>query len=369
MRVPFVDLTAAHQELKDEMVEAYRRVLDSGCYILGPELESFEAEFSAYCSVKHCIGVGNGLDAIALTLRAYGIGPGDSVIVPANTYIATWLAVTHVGAEIIPVEPDELSYNIDPCCVEAAVAPNTKAILAVHLYGRPADMDALAQVARKHHLLLIEDAAQAHGARYKGRRVGSLGDAAAFSFYPTKNLGAVGDGGAVTTNDTTLADRIRLLRNYGSREKYINERIGFNSRLDELQAALLRVKLSKLDEWNSRRRRIANQYYKSLSMERLLEISLADSVSEPVWHLYVVRHAKREKLMEALFRAGVETLIHYPVPPHLSQAYVAHNQSYGHLAITERLAREVVSLPMGPHLSESQVNWVVRALRDATEYV
>ena len=364
MSVPFVDLTASYREIKDAMDAAYRRVLESGYYVLGPELESFEAEFAAYCGVKHCVGVANGLEAMALILRAYDIGPGDSVIVPANTYIATWLAVTHVGADVIPVEPDEVSYNIDPRRVEAAITPSTRAILAVHLYGQPADMDALAQVAQKHKLLLIEDAAQAHGAKYKGRRTGSLGDAAAFSFYPTKNLGAIGDGGAVTTNDLALADRIRALRNYGSREKYLNELPGFNSRLDELQAALLRVKLSKLDQWNSRRAEIVQHYARKLAAVRQVVLPHVTSMSEPVWHLFVVRSRSRDALQRHLQAEGIGSLIHYPIPPHRSGAYAKLAIPQHEFPITEALAGELLSLPIWSQMTVKSVEAVSQVVAD-----
>lgn len=364
MKVPFNDLQAGYVELRDALDAAYRRVMESGCYVLGPEVESFEAEFAAYCGVKHCVGVGNGLEAIALILRAYGIGPGDSVIVPANTYIATWLAVTHAGAEPIPVEPDEASYNIDPRRIDAAVKSNTRAIIAVHLYGQPADMDALMQVAQKHKLLLIEDAAQAHGASYKKRRVGSLGHAAAFSFYPTKNLGAVGDAGAVTTNDSALADRILILRNYGSRERYVNELAGFNSRLDELQAALLRVKLSRLDDWNARRKEIVACYFRRLQIVQNLGLPWVDSNYEPVWHLLVVRSKGRDRLQRYLYAEGIGTLIHYPIPPHLSKAYANLAVARERFPITEMLSTELLSLPLWPQMGVANVEKVAQAVFD-----
>jgi dTDP-4-amino-4,6-dideoxygalactose transaminase len=362
VKVTFVDLSAGYLELRDELDAAYRRVIASGHYVLGPEVESFETEFAAYCGAKYCVGVANGLEAISLILRAYGIGPGDSVIVPANTYIATWLAVTHVGAELIPVEPDEATFNIDPHLVEAAIKPSTRAIIAVHLYGQPANMDALAQTARNHKLLLVEDAAQAHGARYKGRRVGSLGDAAAFSFYPTKNLGAIGDGGAVTTDDSALADRVRALRNYGSLKKYVNEILGFNSRLDELQAALLRVKLSRLDDWNARRREIAQQYSRGLTPIRHVVVPQIESNSEPVWHVFVVRSKSRDQLQSHLKAEGIATLIHYPIPPHLSQAYAGLALPRDLFPITETLSTEILSLPLWPQMDPSNVDQVSRGV-------
>ena len=262
--VPFLDLRAAHAEVRDALDAAYRRVVGSGAYVLGAEVEAFEREFAAYCGVGHCVGVGNGLDALHLVLRAYGVGPGDEVVVPSNTFVATWLAATHAGATPVPVEPDPATYNLDPARLEAAITPRTRAIVAVHLYGQPADMDPVREVARRHGLPVVEDAAQAHGARYRGRRAGALGDAAAFSFYPGKNLGGLGDGGAVTTDDAALADRVRVLRNYGSREKYHNEVVGVNSRLDPLQAAFLRAKLPHLDAWNARRAAVAARYLDGL---------------------------------------------------------------------------------------------------------
>lgn len=265
MKVPFLDFVGPYAELKAELDEAYFRFMQSAWYILGREVEAFEQEFASYCGVRHCVGVGNGLEALHLILRAYGIGPGDEVIVPSNTYIATWLAVSYAGAVPVPVEPDPRTYNLDPSQVEAAITARTKAVMPVHLYGQPADMDPIMAIARNRGLKVIEDNAQAQGARYKGRRTGALGDAAGNSFYPGKNLGAFGDAGAVTTDDADLADRVRTLRNYGSKRKYYNDCRGFNSRLDELQAALLRVKLKKLDEWNDRRRAVAAWYEAGLA--------------------------------------------------------------------------------------------------------
>jgi len=363
MTIQFLDLNSPYLELKEELDSAYQRVMESGWYILGKEVEAFESEFAAYCETNYCIGVANGLDALHLIVRAYGIGPGDEVIVPANTYIATWLAVTHAGATPVPVEPDEGTYNIDPTRIEAAITPRTKAIMVVHLYGQTADMDQINAIARKHGLKVIEDCAQAHGARYKGRRVGSLGDAAGFSFYPGKNLGAIGDGGAVTTNDPELAERIRVLRNYGSQIKYHNEVVGFNSRLDELQAALLRVKLTKLDEWNERRRHVAAKYMQGLSGQQQLTLPHVPEWAEPVWHLFVVRHAQRDALQMALVEAGIGTVIHYPIPPHLQLAYVGLNWDKGDFPLSELMAKEVISLPMGPHMYDAQVSQVITSLK------
>jgi dTDP-4-amino-4,6-dideoxygalactose transaminase len=360
--IPFLDLQDTYRELQAELDAAYRRVMDVGWYILGAEVDAFEAEFAAYCGVAHCVTMGNGLDALHLILRAYNIGPGDEVIVPAFTFIATWLAVSASGAVPVAVEVDERTYNLDPARVEEALTPRTRAILPVHLYGQPADMDALTTLARRHGLRVIEDAAQAHGARYKGRRAGSLGDAAAFSFYPAKNLGAYGDGGAVTTNDSQLAGRLRLLRNYGSLQKYVHECRGVNSRLDELQAAFLRVRLRHLDDWNERRRRLAAAYQRGFeSVPGLIAPSVPDW-SEPVWHLFVVRHRHRDELQRYLAQAGIGSHIHYPVPPHRSDAYRDCIWQGKGLRRTEVLAREVLSLPMSPHLSDSVTDTIAEIL-------
>jgi len=359
--IPFLDLHAAYLELRAELDAAAQRVLASGWYILGAEVEAFEQEFAAYCETEHCVGVGNGLEALHLILRAYGIGPGDEVIVPANTYIATWLAVSYAGARPVPVEPDARTYNLDPALIEAAITPATKAILPVHLYGQPAEMDPINAVAARYGLKVIEDAAQAHGARYRGRRVGGLGDAAGFSFYPGKNLGALGDGGAVVTKDAELAERVRVLRNYGSRVKYHNEVKGFNSRLDELQAALLRVKLPVLDEWNQRRQDAAARYLDDLAGSEL-GLPFAPEWAEPVWHLFVVRHPQREELQQRLQQAGIGTMIHYPVPPHLQPAYAEWGYGVGAFPLSEAIHREVLSLPMGPQLTVAQQLRVIEVL-------
>ena len=361
MSVPFLDLSAPWHELREELDAAWRRVMDSGWYILGKEVAAFEEEFAAWCGTCHCIGVGNGLDALHLILRALDIGPGDEVIVPSNTYIATWLAVTYAGATPVPVEPDSVTFNLDPMLLEAAITPKTRAVIPVHLYGQPADMDAVNGIARRHGLKVIEDAAQAHGARYRGRRCGSLGDAAGFSFYPGKNLGALGDGGAITTNDNDLAERVRMLRNYGSSKKYVNEVAGFNSRLDELQAALLRVKLARLDEWNDRRRVVAAAYFKELAGTGLALPFVPDWV-EPVWHLYVVCCQDRDAVTARLDRSGIGWLIHYPVPPHLQGAYRNLGYRAGDFPVAERMTREVLSLPMGPHLASGQIDLVTGCL-------
>lgn len=364
MNIPFLDLKAPHEEFRTELQAAFDRVLDSGWYILGNEVKQFEQEFAAYCEASYCIGVGNGLDALHLILRAYGIGAGDEVIVPSNTYIATWLAATYAGATPIPVEPDERTYNIDPALIEAAITPHSRAIIAVHLYGQPADMDAINAIAKKHNLKVIEDAAQAHGARYKGRRVGTLGDAAGFSFYPGKNLGALGDGGAVTTNDPELADKVRVLGNYGSHVKYHNEVKGFNSRLDELQAAFLREKLKRLDEWNERRKAIAAGYLRALSGINAT-LPHVSEWADPVWHLFVIRNRQRDRLQKKLSESGIGTMIHYPIPPHLQGAYAGQGLCSGSFPISERIHREVLSMPIGPHLNKLQLQSVIDAVKDA----
>ena len=336
--------------------------MNSGWFIMGKELEAFESEFATYCDAKHCIGVGNGLDALTLILRACDIGPGDEVIVPSHTFIATWLGVTLAGAVPVPVETDPQTFNLDPARIEEAITKKTKAVLPVHLYGLPADMDPINAIARKHGLRVIEDAAQAQGARYKGRRTGALGDAAGFSFYPGKNIGAFGDAGAITTNDDEIASRVRALRNYGSRVKYHHESPGVNSRLDELQAAFLRVKLARLDAWNARRSQIAGTYLSELASPGITLPGVSSSV-ESSWHLFVVRHGDRDSFQSNLKTAGVETLIHYPVAPHKSGAYSEMGSMS--LPIAEEMANTVVSLPIGPHMSDEEVATVVRAVKEA----
>lgn len=357
--IPFLDLKAPYLELKAELDEAIQRAVSSGWFIGGPEVDQFEADYAAYCEVNHAVGVANGLDALHLALRAMGVGAGDEVIVPSNTYIATWLAVTQCGATPVPVEPDEATYNIDPTLIEAAITSETKVILPVHLYGQPADLDPILEIARKHGLRVLEDGAQAHGALYKGKRLGGHGDAVAWSFYPGKNLGAMGDAGAVTTNDPDLADRIKVLRNYGSRVKYVNEEQGYNSRLDPIQAAILRVKLTYLDEWNNRRRVIATQYQKGLAKSGLILPTVPDW-ADPVWHLYVVRHANREGFQKQLESQGVSTLIHYPIPPHLQGAFKDMGFKKGDFPIAERIHDEIISLPISPSLTAQEAEQVVR---------
>ncbi|WP_264212588.1 DegT/DnrJ/EryC1/StrS family aminotransferase [Leisingera thetidis] len=358
MKVPFLDIAGAHAEIQDQLDEAVLRVARSGSYILGPEVEAFEADFARFTGAPHCLGTGNGLDALVLALKAMGIGPGDEVIVPANTYIATWLAVSFCGATIVPVEPLEATHNIDPEAAAAAITSRTKAIIPVHLYGQPADMDPLLQLSERHGLHLLEDAAQAHGARYKGQRIGSFGEAACWSFYPGKNLGALGDGGGFTTTSPELAARVSMLRNYGSAVKYEHELAGQNSRLDPMQAAALQVKLQVLDDWNARRQAIAARYLGALSASGLV-LPAVPQWADPVWHLFVVRHPQRDGFRARLEEAGIGTVIHYPKPPHLQGAFASQGHARGAFPLAETLASEVISLPVGPAQTEAQTEYVI----------
>lgn len=358
--IKFLDLKAINEQYRDEIDAAIKRVLDSGWYLLGQEGDAFEQEFSDYCQAPYCLGVANGLDALILILMGYcelgHMEEGDEVIVPANTYIASILAISRAGLTPVLVEPDERTYNIDPSLIEPAITERTKAILAVHLYGQCADMDPINAIARKHGLKVVEDAAQAHGATYRGRKAGSLGDAAGFSFYPGKNLGCLGDGGAVVTHDPQLAEAIRALRNYGSEQKYHNQYKGMNSRLDEIQAAILRVKLQHLDADTKKRRHIAGYYIFHLPSSVFHLPSVADYGTH-AWHLFVIRHPKREALAARLIEQGVQTMIHYPIPPHQQPAYPElHGLS---LPITEAIHREVLSLPISPVMSDAEVESVV----------
>lgn len=363
--IPFLDLKSINLRQKEEFQAALAAVLDSGWLILGNHTEAFESEFSAYCGTKYCIGVANGLDALYLVLKAWGIGPGDEVIVPSNTYIATWLAVSQVGAKPVPVEPNLYTYNIDPKFIEAAITSRTRAIIPVHLYGQTANLESIMTIANRYGLKVLEDAAQAHGASLNSRRAGALGHAAAFSFYPGKNLGALGDAGAVTTDDFSLIEKIRVLRNYGSHIKYQNEIRGCNSRLDELQSAFLRAKLPLLDTDNAHRSKIAAAYSAGLSGIDGLIIPKASEGYNHVWHLYVVRHANRDKLQTRLAELGVSTMIHYPIPPHLQPAYKDLGMEAGAFPISEKIHCEVLSLPMGPTLCKEDVEMVVKAVRQA----
>jgi len=363
MQIPFLDLSRTHDAIRAELDATWHRVLNRSRYILGEEVEAFESEFSAYCEAEHAVGVANGLDALILILRAYGIGPGDEVLVPSNTFIATWLAVSQVGAKPVSVDPDPSTYNMDPAGAAKAVSSRTKAIMPVHLYGQPANMEAFRALAHRHSLVCIEDAAQAHGASFAGRRTGSLGDAAAFSFYPGKNLGALGDGGAVTTSDPAVARRIREIANYGSREKYVHRKQGVNSRLDELQAALLRIKLRHLDDWNNCRRSVAAAYQAGLAQTGLI-LPQVDPRTDPVWHLFVVRSGQRDALAARLDQAGVGTQIHYPIAPADAEAY-AGDPIAGESHLGRTLGREILSLPIGPHLQDEEIRHVIRACQEA----
>ena len=357
--IEFLSLKLVNAPHEEAIQEAISRVIKSGWYVLGRETEAFESEFATYCGVAHCIGVANGLDALHLILRAYGIGVGDEVIVPSNTFIATWLAVTQAGAQPVPVEPDERTYNLDPSLIEAAITPRTRAIMPVHLYGQPADMDPINAIAQKHGLRVIEDSAQAHGARYHGRRVGGLADAAGFSFYPGKNLGALGDGGAITTNDSELDSRLRKLRNYGSVEKYHHDVVGYNSRLDEIQSAVLRIKLRYLDEENAARAAVAAEYLSRLAPSAL-KLPCMVAGLQPAWHLFVVRPPNRESFQEGLSSHGIGSLVHYPIPCHRQKAYA--KQHWSPLPVAERLQAEIVSLPMAPYLNSTDVEAVIDAV-------
>jgi dTDP-4-amino-4,6-dideoxygalactose transaminase len=363
--VPFLDLQATYERSKSAIDSAALRVLSSGWFVLGQELERFERHYAEYCGVPHCAGVANGLDALYLALRALGVGAGDEVIVPSNTYIATWLAVSQCGATPVPVEPDPLTYNIDPARIDAACGPKTKAIVPVHLYGQPADMDPIMSLARARGLSVLDDCAQAHGALYKGRRVGALASVSAWSFYPGKNLGAMGDGGAVTTAERKLDEQVRLMRNYGSRVKYHNEVKGLNSRLDELQAAILDAKLSALDDATSERRLIAERFSAELKGSSVMLPSVPEWAN-PAWHLYVVQHEDRDGLQQRLSDRGVGTLIHYPVPPHLQPAYAELGFQRGDCPIAEAIHRRVLSLPLWPGMTEAQTDQVVAAVRDCS---
>jgi dTDP-4-amino-4,6-dideoxygalactose transaminase len=362
MLVPFLDVKEINARYADELKAAAARVIDSGWYVLGEEVAAFEREFAAYCGVRYAVGVGNGLDALSLILRGYkelgAMQDGDEVILPGNTFIASFLAVTQNNLVPVPVDPDPASFNLDPHAVAAAIGPRTRAIMAVHLYGHLADMPALAALARGHGLVLIEDAAQAHGASCEGRRAGALGDAAAFSFFPAKNLGALGDGGAVVTNNALLAERIVMLRNYGSELKYRHLCQGVNSRLDEMQAAMLRVKLTYLDGDIVQRRSVAHRYLGCID-HPLIQLPSVVREEQHAWHLFVVRSAARDALQQHLQAHGIQSQVHYPVPAHRQPAYVTLRDA--HLPVTERLHDEVLSLPLGPTLSETSVARVIEA--------
>jgi dTDP-4-amino-4,6-dideoxygalactose transaminase len=360
-KIPFLQLGDAVAEQRELIDAAIKRVLDSGWYLLGPELEALEREWAAWCSVDYAVGVSNGLDALHLILRAWGVGAGDEVIVPSNTYIASWLAVTMAGADPVPVEPEWETCLIDPRRIEEAITPRTKAIMAVHLYGHPCDMDEILRIARKHNLKVIEDAAQAHGAELNGKRIGSHGDAVAWSFYPSKNLGALGDAGAVTTNDADLARRLKMWRNYGSSVRYVNEVAGYNNRLEELHAAILRVKIQKLDEWNRRRETLAARYQPAFAQTGLT-LPVVRSGVRHAWHLYTIRHPQRDRIQQALEQSGIGTLIHYPIPPHRQKAYADSQVAGQSYPIAEQIHCETLSLPLGPHLTIDQQDRVIECV-------
>ena len=359
--IPFLDMKSVYTELKPELDAAYLRVMESGWFVLGKEVEAFENEYAAFCGTKHCVGLGNGLEALELALRAWDIGAGDEVIVPSNTYIATWLAVTAVGAKVVPVEPTPGGPNIDPDRIASAITPRTKAIMPVHLYGQPADMDAIMALAAKHGLKVVEDVAQAQGSKVRGRRAGSLGDAGAHSFFPSKNLGAFGDGGAITTNSAELDQAFRMYRFYGSEKRYYNKVVGTNSRLDELQAGLLNVKLQYLDQLNADRNRVCTAYLNQMNNPVIQLPKLRDQATT-VWHQFVITTPYRDELKDYLEAAGIGSIIHYPIPPHLSEAYAYLNIGRGSLPITEKLADEVLSLPLFYGMTEAEIDTVVAAI-------
>jgi dTDP-4-amino-4,6-dideoxygalactose transaminase len=363
MSVPFLSFAAQHDPLRAEIMAAIGQVYDSHYYVLGESVRQFEREYAAFSGVSHCVGVANGLDALHLALLALGVGEGDEVIVPSNTYIATWLAATFVGARPVPVEPDAATYNLDPARIEAAITPRTKVIMPVHLYGQACDMAGIMAVARKHGLYVVEDNAQAQGAAWQGQLTGSFGELNATSFYPGKNLGALGDAGGLTCQDATLAERVRTLRNYGSQQKYYNERIGYNSRLDELQAAVLRVKLPHLPAWTAERQRLAAEYQARLAGLADLILPATAPGATHVYHLYVVRTARRDALQQHLTAAGIGTLIHYPVPPHRQQAYQFLGYEAGAFPLAEELAATSLSLPLWPGMTEADLEAVCRAVQ------
>jgi dTDP-4-amino-4,6-dideoxygalactose transaminase len=363
MNIPFFDFKPMHTEIEKEMISRFTEVYNSYWYVLGKQVEEFEREFADYCGTKYCIGVGNGLDALILILRAYGIGDGDEVIVPSNTYIASALAVSYVGAKPILVEPILETYNINPLLIEKSITKNTKAIMAVHLYGQAADMDLINSIAKKHKLKVIEDSAQAQGTHYKGKKTGNLSDASGCSLYPGKNLGALGEAGVVTTNDKDLADKIKILRNYGSEKKYYNLYKGVNSRLDELQAGLLRVKLQQLDKWNNYRRRIAKLYLNGINNSKIILPYIPD-YTEPNWHLFIIRTEKRDELHDYLNENNIGTMIHYPVPMHLQKAYEDLGLKKGDLPLAEKIANEVLSLPLWYGIKDDEVEYIIEKINN-----
>lgn len=362
--IPFATFDKMHAEIREKLDMAYDRVMSKGQFILGEECQLFEQEFAIFCDVRYCVGVASGLDAIYLLLRAYGIGAGDEVIVPSNTFIATALAVSYAQADPILVEPDINTYNINYELIEEKITDKTKAIIAVHLQGRPADMDSILKIAQKHKLIVIEDAAQAHGALYKGKKVGSLGHAAAFSFYPGKNLGALGDGGAVVTNDEEIALKVRQLANYGSDYKYHHIYKGVNSRLDELQAAFLRVKLNYLEKWNNERRRIATIYNDKLRESEFILPPVSDDEYTHIYHVYAIRSQKRERLEAFLKERGIGTVKHYPIPIHMQECYQDSIEKQGIFPIAQEISDTIISIPMYYGLTEGDIEYIIDTLND-----
>lgn len=361
MNIPFASFEAMHNELHEEIHQSIEKVISSNWYILGENVKKFESAYAKYCGTEYCVGCGNGLDALYLLLRAYNIGSGDEVIIPSNTFIATALAVTYSGATPVFVEPKLDTYTINPALIEQKVTNRTKAIIAVHLYGQAADMDEINRIAYKYGLIVIEDAAQAHGAIYKGRKVGNLGNAAGFSFYPGKNLGAMGDAGAITTNDKKIAEKVRALSNYGSDTKYHHIYQGTNSRLDEIQAAILTVKLGKLDCWNQYRQKIANRYLKEIQNEKIIKPVIASERTH-IWHIFALRTRDRDRLAAYLKEQGVETNIHYPIPIHLQKAYQDLNVKKDSLPVAELIANTELSIPMYYGMRELEINYIIEIL-------
>ncbi len=358
MNIPFVSLEPMHKEIESDVLSKFKEVYNKSWFINGEEVEKFEEEFAEYCDVKYCIGCGNGLDALYLILKAYDIGNEDEVIIPSNTFIATALAVTYAGAKSIFVEPDLDTFNLDINLIERSITSKTKAIIPVHLYGQPVDMDTINAIAQRYDLKVIEDAAQSHGALYKGKKTGSLGDVAGFSFYPGKNLGALGDGGAITTNDSKLADRLRALGNYGSNRKYHHDFKGVNSRLDEIQAAILRIKLKYLEKWNEDRRRVAKSYLNNITNNDVI-LPSKDENSNHSWHLFVVKSEYRDKLKQYLQENNINTQIHYPIPIHLQNGYKDFGFVEGDFPISEKLSYEVLSLPIWYGMSDEHIKYVI----------
>jgi len=363
MKIPFVSFGPMHKEIEEEILNKFKEVYEKNWFIQGEEVKKFEEEFAEHCEAKYCIGCGNGLDALYLILRGFDIGEGDEVIVPSNTYIATALAASYAGAKPVFVEPNLSTYNLNPELIEKAITSKTKAIMAVHLYGQPADMDEIIKIAKKHNLKVIEDSAQSHGALYKGIKAGNLGDAAGFSFYPGKNLGALGDAGAVVTNNKELADKIRAIANYGSDKKYHHIYKGTNSRLDEVQAAFLRIKLKNLDKWNADRRKIAQKYVAGINNPQIIKPIEAD-YAKHVWHIFAVRTEKRNEIEKYLDDNGIGTNIHYPKPMHMQEAYKNLSIKEGAFPIAEKISNEEISLPVWYGMKDEEINYVINKINN-----